>query len=152
MNARGIEGTTVTIDIPAWQRVCRWAAVFPGAIIAAVAAQLIVKAVNSLMLSWWMAGFMGGLGRIGIEGISHVAAGWTLVFAAAYIAPAHKRYSGLLTAAAGFVLAGVLLSAAALTHNGWAAYGAVAFAIGVALAAIDVGGLNPAYPDGVLGR
>jgi DnaJ domain len=124
---------SIVPDMPMWQQVLRWIAVLPGAI----AGCLLAHAVTKLM------SLFGGydedsLSVIGMTAFANGAAGYALVYCAAYIAPRAKITVAIIFAALSLSFV-TLAEVSAIGHQEWLhlVYN-IAFLVGSIIIAVSI--------------
>lgn len=119
-------------------RTLRWIAVLPAAILAAWLAWILVNILGRLSLGYAGVEPDSFLGELYFNSTGHLAIGATFVYAAAKVAPLHRKVVAYVLAALGLVISGFLLFPAIMIGSGWAIWGGVCVAVGVGAVAYAV--------------
>src|SRR5262249_37298954 len=124
---------SIVPDMPMWQQVLRWIAVLPGAIAGCSLAHAVTK-----LMSLFGSYDEDSLSIIGMTAFANGAAGYALVYCAAYIAPRAKKTVAIIFAALSLsfvTLAGVF----EIGHQEWLhlVYN-IAFLVGSIIIAVSI--------------
>ena len=120
---------------PMWQIILRWLAFLPGAVAAAILANVALNLVNRLLM------FLNGqnpdsiLNKIWLDVVVNALVGVVFVYAGSKIAPSHRKPVSYVLAFITVLFAGASSFLAIRQHDWWALVGCVVTAAGAAYVA-----------------